>query len=577
MSKVQLSSFTLNRRHLLTSSAVLGGLGLLTACGGGNEAGGASNAESASALGVGEDIASLISVNPKERSELQEGGELRLPSTQLGPDFNTNSASGNSSYTAVMISALSPITNTGLWHSDYEGNWTPNPDFCESFEEEKQGDKQTLVIKLNPDAKFNDGTPIDIEALRTTWEILGKGGERGFNIIDAGPHEYIESIEQDGENIRVTMSKTYYPIADIFGSGVFHPALNDKEVFNNGFIDDLHDEWRAGPFKLEKWNSSEKVATLVPNENWWGEKPLLERITFRQMEASAARAAFKNGEIDVIGASTLTAYKDVEGTEGTEVRRGQRLFSGGLNMSSFRLPLEMRKAIFAAVDRKALADVRFNGLNWTEELPGSMMLMPFSEYYEDNFGQVVDGWDAGQILEEAGYTKSGDYYQKDGKNAKFAVTIFGDDPVSAALAQTLSQQMKDAGIECTVDNQPDANFGTVMGNKEYDLTFSGYTVGSDATLAAKQFYDSSNNDGEGSDEIDQMIEEMGAIQDDVERNKKANEIERKHMEEFAIMGTVFNTPDIYVAKTGLANYGAGLFGDPKYNPQMWSNIGWVAE
>ena len=257
------------------------------------------------------------------------------------------------------------------------------------------------------------------------------------------------------------------------------------------------------------------------------------------------------------------------------MRRGQRLFAGGLNMSSFRVPLELRKAIFAAVDREALVKVQFNGLNWSEELPGSMMLMPFSDYYEDNFGKVSKDWDAGNILEEAGYKKDGDFYKKDGKNAKFSVTTFGDDPTAQALAQTLVQQMKSAGIECVIDNQPDANFGTVVGNKDFDLTFSGYSVGSDATTAAGQFYLSSNNDGKGSKEIDKLIEEMGKVQDAKERNKKCNEIERKHMEEFAMMGTLFNGPEIYFATKELANYGAALFGSARLNPQTWSNIGWT--
>ncbi|MEX3611017.1 ABC transporter family substrate-binding protein [Rothia sp. LK2588] len=574
-------NITFNRRTLFATTAALGGTGLLAACGGGNggNSGGASNAESASALGVGEDIAKLISVNPKERSELKEGGELRIPMRSIGPDFNTGSQSGNTYDNAVLIAAVAPLSVAGLWLSDFEGNKKPNPDFCESFEDTEEGGKQVLKIKLNPQAKFNDGTPVDIETLRATWEILGKGLDRGFDLVDPGPHELIESIEEDGDKftVKVTMKTPYQPASDIFGGefGVYHPAMNDKKVFNEGFVNKPHPEWYAGPFKLDSWDSSQKVFTISPNDKWWGEKPLLERIVFRQMEDSAQRAAFKNGEIDAIEARTLSIYKDVENTEGTEVRRGQRLFSGGMNMSSFRLPVEMRRAIFAAIDRKALAQIRFNGLNWSEELPGSVMLMPFSEYYEDNFAKATEGWDAGKILEEAGYTKEGDYYTKGGKNAKFAITTFGDDPVNAAMAQTLIQQMKAVGIECTIDNQPDANFGTVVGNKEFDMTFSGYTVGPDATTVAKQYYLTANNDGTGSPKIDEMISKISTIKDDQERNKKANEIEVAHMKEFASMGTVFNGPEIFVVKKELANYGAAIFGNFAQNPAAWANVGWT--
>lgn len=573
-----MKNFLVNRRTLLSGTAI-GSLGLLAACSNGEGGGASSNAESASALGVGEDIAKLISVNPKEPSELKEGGEFRYALKTLGPDFNVATQSGNTTDNAVALSSVAPLMVAGLWVSDFEGKWTPNSDFCESFEEAEEGGKQVLHIKLNSKAKFNDGTPVDIKALQATAEILRDGLDKGFNLVDSGPHTFIEKIEENGDafTVKVIMSKPYQPISNVFGYGygVFHPAVNDKEVFNNGFVDNIHPEWQAGPFKVDNWNSSEKVLTIKPNGNWWGEKPILERIIIRQMETAAQRAAFKNGELDAIELRALTAYKEVDGQEGTEIRRGQRLFSGGMNMSSFRIPLEVRKAIFAATDRAAIGKIRFNGLNWTENVPGSLMLLPFSKYYVDNYTKATEGWEASKILEEAGYKKDGDYYKKDGKELKYSITTFGDDPVDSAIAQAFVQQMKTAGIEFTIDNQPDANFGTVVGNKEFDLTFSGYSVGSDATTVVKQYYNSKNNKGNGSKEIDRMIEEAGQIKDNAERMKKCNEIEQKHMSEFAMIGTTYNGPEMIACRKELANFGAALFGNVNMNPQAWLKVGFI--
>ena len=58
------------------------------------------------------------------------------------------------------------------------------------------------------------------------------------------------------------------------------------------------------------------------------------------------------------------------------------------------LDVAVREAIFAAVDREALRKVRFNGLNWEEPSSGSMMLLPFSEYYQDNYPVKETGPDA---------------------------------------------------------------------------------------------------------------------------------------------------------------------------------------
>ena len=569
-------NFVVNRRSLLLGTSALSLTGLLAACGGGN-GGNTTSAESASALGVGEDIAKLVSINPKKREELKEGGEVNLPVLTLGPNFNPLTSNGNSTESIVTLSSIATAAISGLWMFDYEGKASINPDFCDSFDTTTEGGKQVHRIKLNSKAKFNDGTPIDIKSLQSTHKILS-GKNKDFNIVQPGAFEFVESIEQDGDFIKVTMAKPYYPVEAVFSS-ILHPELEDPAVFNDGFVDKLHPEWQAGPFTVEEWNSAEKRLSVKPNENWWGEKPVLERINFRQMEASAQRAAFKNGEVDAVGASTLTAYKEVEGVENTEMRRGQRLFAGGVDMSSGRLPLELRKAIMVSIDRKALADIRFQGLNWAEETPGSMLLMPFSEYYEDNFSKVKEKWgEASKILEEAGYKKDGDFYKKDGKNAKFAITNFGDDPVGSAMAQNLVQQMKSAGIEATIDSQPEANLGNILGNREFEYAFAGYSVGSDATSVTSQFYLHSNaGENMGNDEIDKMIEEMQGIEDSKKRNEKCNEIERKHLETFAAMTPFFNGPAITAAKKGLANYGPSLFGSLDTNPHRWSILGWVKE
>lgn len=62
-----------------------------------------------------------------------------------------------------------------------------------------------------------------------------------------------------------------------------------------------------------------------------------------------------------------------------------------------------------------------------------------------------------------------------------------------------------------------------------------------------------------------------------EHNVNCNEIEKKHMEEFAMMGTLFNGPELYMAKTQLANYGAGRMISYRNNPTVWNKIGWAKD
>ena len=63
--------------------------------------------------------------------------------------------------------------------------------------------------------------------------------------------------------------------------------------------------------------------TAVPNDKWWGDKPKLDRIVVREMADPAARAAYKNGELDAFNFVGATSYNAVKGQAGTEIRQGQ--------------------------------------------------------------------------------------------------------------------------------------------------------------------------------------------------------------------------------------------------------------
>ena len=550
----------------------------LTACGGG----GASGPETAKGQESGSDLSKLISINEKPAADLQQGGKVTLTLGNIGPDFNGFSNNGNSADNSALQVPMNPVGMNsggigGCWKVDFKGKVTPNTDFCESVDSEVKDGKQTITIKVNPKATYNDGTPIDVKAFKNTWNIL-KSPDAGYDIVSSGAYEFVDSVEagSNDKEVIVKTSRPVFPVDSLF-FGLIHPAVNTPEIFNEGYNGNLHPEWMAGPFKLDQYDTAAKTVTLVPNDKWWGQKPVLSNVTFRQLETSAQIAAFKNGEIDAMNANTISLYKQLDGTKDTDIRRGQRLFAGGLNLNAQRITdVNVRKAIFAAVDREALRKVRFNGLNWEEPSSGSMMLLPFSEYYQDNYPVKETGPDAAKkVLTDAGYTANANgVMEKDGKPAAFKISNFGDDPTTLAVAQTLQKQLQAGGMDVGIDQRASADFGKVLGSREFDLSISGYTVGPDATDAVKQYYDSKVNENKlGDAELDKKIADLASIEDNAARNKAAMDVEKEHMAKYYSMGVVFNGPQISFVRKGLANYGPSLFQSLSQVPD-WTTIGW---
>ncbi len=548
----------------------------LTACGGG---GAASGPEAGKGQDSGSDLGKLISINAKDAKDLQPGGTVTLPLGNIGPNFNGFSNDGNSADNTALHRPIDGAGTWGCWTYDFDGTASVNKDFCEEFNSDVKDGKQTITIKVNDKAVYNDGTPIDVKAFENTWNML-KGENPDIDIVTSGAYEFVDSVKAgaNDKEVIVTTSQPVYPLDALF-TGLVHPKVNTPEVFNTGFTGDMHPEWMAGPFKLDQYDSAAKTVTLAPNEKWWGDKPVLDKVVFRQLESSAQIAAFKNGEIDGVSANTISLYKQLEGTNNSEVRRGQRLFAGGLNLNAQKAPMSdvaIRKAIFTAVDREALRNVRFNGLNWEETSSGSMMLLPFSKYYQDNYPVTETGPDAAKkVLTDAGYApNAAGIMEKDGVPAAFAITNFGDDPTTLAFTQTLQKQLQAAGMDVGIDQRASSDFGKVLGGRDFFLSVSGYTVGPDATEAVKQFYDSTTNEnGLGDAELDAEIKRLSSIADDAERNKAAMDVEKKHMAKYFSMGVVMNGPQISFVRTGLANYGPSLFKSLSQVPD-WTTIGW---
>ncbi|MEC5190712.1 MULTISPECIES: ABC transporter family substrate-binding protein [unclassified Arthrobacter] len=548
----------------------------LTACGGG---GGSTGPAAEKAQESGSDLAKLISVNEKPAADLQQGGTVTLPLGNIGPDFNGFSNNGNSADNTALHRPIDEAGTWGCWNFDFDGTATPNKNFCEDVKSEVKDGKQTITIKVNEKATYNDGTPIDVKTFENTWNML-KGENKDIDVVSSGAYEFVESVKagSSDKEVIVTTTQPVFPLDALF-TGFVHPAVNTPAIFNEGFTGEMHPEWMAGPFKVDQYDSAAKTVTLAQNDKWWGTKPVLEKVVFRQLESSAQIAAFKNGEIDGVSANTITPYKQLDGTKDAEIRRGQRLFAGGLNLNAQKAPMNdvaIRKAIFTAVDREALRKVRFNGLNWEETSSGSMMLLPFSKYYQDNYPVKETGPDAAKkVLTDAGYTaNAAGIMEKDGVPAAFKISNFGDDPTTLAFAQTLQNQLKAGGMDVGIDQRASADFGKVLGSRDFFMSVSGYTVGADATDAVKQFYDSKTNENElGDAELDAEIKKLSSIADNAERNKAAMEVEKKHMEKYFSMGVVMNGPQISFVRTGLANYGPSLFKSLSQVPD-WTTLGW---
>ena len=512
--------------------------------------------------------------NPLERDQIKDGGELTLPILEV-PE-QSNSLHGNA---IVDGTTLWRWYNPQMTLADGDGTWHPNPAYLTNVKDEEVDGKTVVTYDINPDAVFNDGTPIDWRGFETMWKFNNaENPDVVANSTDG--YDQIESITAgESDKQAVVTYKQAYPWWQALFDRVLHPSVADAQTFNEGYLKNPHPEWGAGPYKVDKFDYNSGTVTFVPNEKWWGEKPKLDKVTYRQMESQATINAYQAGEVDAVEITNkdhLAVAKTVKDT----TLRGTLRPSNSLVTLNAKTPtledVKVREAVFTGLNRETLAQVRFNGMDYKEDLPGSFALFQNQKGYQDNFGGLVtyDQDKAKQLLDEAGWTEGGDgIREKDGKKLTLRYVTFGDSQLVKSTAAAMQKMLKDIGVDLQVEERPSSDFSQVTAEREFDVLTSGFVSYDPYGVAYfKQVYASDselNKSGTGTPEMDQKIAELQQLPTQEEQIERANELEKEALQQYGIMPYV-NGPQLYATKNGLANYGSYAFAlVPK------ENIGWA--
>ena len=582
---------SLTRRSFFeVSGLAAAGLGL-TACGGGNGTQGGSGDTGVEPQDGSPATTALDKLplpekgktynNPKKRDDVKDDGTVTLAINEVGPNWNYVGLEGNTTYMNWLWSLYMPI---GMVVTDATGSkYTANPDYIKSLSSDESSGKQVITVVYADQAKFNDGTDIDWKALETAWKCLS-GQSSDYVVPGTDGYDKIETVTQ-GDTAKtavITMREPVYPYEALVDR-VLHPDFLDVDTFNSGFLNNPHVEYGAGPYIVDSFDDTH--ATFKPNPKWWGDAPKSTTITYKQMEAQATFNAFKNGEIDSVGtglSGTAEMLSNFNNMEDAQIRRGLSTSIAVIEINSTRGALQdiaVRKAFCQAVDPATIVSIVFQGVNWKEEAPGSMLWPYWAAGYDNNLPDDVKNLKnaeerknaAKKTLEGAGYKLNGDFYEKDGKQVTIGYTMFGDGTNVKNRAAAIQKMCKDAGINLTLDSHPSSEFSEVLTSGNWDVCLFGWSGNAVSYNNGVQLYgsESSSNFGhQGTAETDALFAKVVSTANFDERMKIMNEAEKKCMATYSYL-PVYTGPSCFVCKKGLANFGPALFLDVPS-----TDIGW---
>ncbi|MDD5189905.1 MAG: peptide ABC transporter substrate-binding protein [Dehalococcoidales bacterium] len=224
-----------------------------------------------------------------------------------------------------------------------------------------------------------------------------------------------------------------------------------------------------GPFVLQQWVQQDHF-TFVPNTKYWGDKPTLTKITFKELtDANVALAAYKNNELDQSGVPGGTEKATMaDSALSPEIVRYAQLTTYGLQFNVTKPPFDnkaLRQAFSCAVDRLAYIDLVRGGVG----KPTTSWIPPGMPGYDATLGQAYtfNPTQAKAYLAEAGYANGVGL-----PVIKFQYANTGSNPTLAAFLQ---EQIKtNLGVDLTLEAMESKSFSALVNAKEFSWAFYGW-------------------------------------------------------------------------------------------------------
>ncbi|MFD4352993.1 ABC transporter family substrate-binding protein [Nocardia sp. NPDC058518] len=541
------------RSARLRCAAVVAAAGMIVAgCGGGGDE---------SAAGLSDAIGATSDVNPKGVDELREGGNLRLATTDYPANWNILSNDGNNGEIGEIVRAMLPRS----YEIDAAGQLSVDTDFFTDIALNST-DPMRVTYSINPKAVWSDGSPITWEDLASQAHALS-GRDKSYQIAITNGFEFVERVERgtDDQHAVLTFSKPYADWRGQFsGNSALYPksVTSTPEAFNTSLADAI--TLTAGPFIVSATDRGQGRITLGRNPKWWGDKPVLDTITYSVLDHTSWVQALQNNELDLVRLTTIDDVKTVRGTEGLVVRRapGNRwrhiTFNGA--PGSILADPAVRVAISKAIDRQGIATAIQNGLVENPQPLNNHVFLQGQKGYQDN-SLGYDPEAAARELDALGWTRTGDTRAKDGRTLVIRDVMYND-PTWVQIAQIIQQNLAAIGVQLTIDTKPAAGlFTDVIQPGDFDAAQYIYQGDPFPLSSIRQIYyydptDLQSNFGRiGSPELNALIERTLTELDPAKSIDLANQVDRKVFEEGHSLPLMQSDGSVG-ARTTLANIGS---------------------
>lgn len=480
---------------------VLGGilaLGLLSGCGQKEAASSVSTAASEPAAAVNGSDQELVFVNYRD---------IR--------DLNPHLYAGEMYAQSILYDTLVSITEDGYGGCLAE-SWTISED------------GKIYTFKIRNGVTFSDGTVCDANAILANFNAIIENKDR---------HTWLEMMNllvgvsaPDDHTFVIELSEAYYPMLTELGCIRPFAMISPNCMINGSTKDGVSGYIGTGPYVLTDFET-DQYAVFERNENYWGEKPEIERITVKVIPDNQTRImALESGEIDLIfgknmlDADAISQYVD---SDKFEVALSDPTSTRHIVLNTTNEILSdtaVRQALQHATNRTAISEGIFYGLEqpadtlYAATVPYCDVELTPYEYSTETASSMLD--EAGWIMGSSGIREKG------GKKLELDLLYNSDSVTEKTISEYLQSEYLKLGISLNIHGEEEQSYRDNMKAGNFDMVFNicwGMPYDPQSSLAAMRapvYGDFAAQQGlADKKEIDQAITDILTTTDEEERQE----------------------------------------------------------
>jgi peptide/nickel transport system substrate-binding protein len=467
---------------------------------------------------------------------------------------------------------------------------------------------QTTTYKLNPNAVWSDGTPINADDFSYTWHVSTSPDKGGCpeNLSTAGLTNIKDITGSDnGKTVTVTYASPFADWQSLFsGSQPLLPghlmAAADNAAqcatFAAGWstADGLPKDVSGGPWQLKKENIDNGAQTVVltPNPTYWGAKPKLERLIIQAVgsDASVQVQGLQNGELDVVypqpQLDLVNQVKDLAPDITSGINFGLTFEHLDFNTSDPQLSdINVRRAFAMALNRQEIVDQTVGQFSSDAQVLNNRMYVNNQPQYQDTAPQQYKSQNvaaAKALLEQSGYTLGSDgIYAKGGQKLSFKIDTTQNNPLRQTTIDVMAQQLKAAGIAVTANPNADIFAGpdkpTSMNSGGFQISLFAWVSAPFVTSQVAAYQSPSRGLGSnysraGSPQIDALLDKMSTDLEPAQQAADANAADALLWDQMATI-PLYQKPTFLGYRSTLQS----VIDNPSIQRPTWNSEDWAVK